>query len=275
MPNRNLQDITEHRLQAAGRLAAIRHRIEGYRSRLERLSIWRPSVNLAHQAAEAARLVDAIGRRLERKLVVTLIGPSGSGKSTLLNALAGVDGLSPVGVDRPTTRDVVVFGKDRDDADAFSDRIGGAQVRMRTTAAAGALEHLILVDTPDTDSREAELHREVLDRVIGESDVLLCVFDAENPKRRDHVDFLAPYVQRFDGESLLAVLNRCDRLSEQELAQRILPEFSAHLQGAWSRDVDTVFCTSAHRATILTSSRSFTTGFSVHSTRPDSWSTAA
>ncbi len=245
MPNRNLQDITEQRLQAAGRLAAIRHRIEGYRERLERLSIWRPAVNLAHQAGKAEQLVDAIGRRLDRKLVVTMIGPSGSGKSTLLNALAGVDGLSPVGVDRPTTRDVVVFGKDRADADTFGDRLDGARIRMRTAAAAASLEHLVLVDTPDTDSREAELHREVLDQVISESDVLLCVFDAENPKRRDHVDFLAPYLQRFDGESLLAVLNRCDRLSEEELAGRILPEFSAHLEGAWSRRVDTVFCTSA------------------------------
>ena len=92
---------------------------------------------------------------------------------------------------------------------------------------------------------KSKLHRQVLDRVISASDVLICMFDAENPKRRDHVDFLAPYIRRFDGESLLAVLNRCDRLAEEELSSRILPEFSAHLAAAWDREVDTVFCTSA------------------------------
>ena len=245
MRNRDEHGITEQKLRAAGRLAAIRHRIEGLGNRLGRLSLWRPAVGLAHQAEEAARLVEAIGQRLDRKLIVSLIGPSGSGKSTLLNALAGIDGLSPVGVDRPTTRDVVVFGKDRADAETFGDRIEDASVKLRTAESAKALEHLVLVDTPDTDSREAETHRQVLDRVISASDVLICVFDAENPKRRDHVDFLAPYIRRFDGESLLAVLNRCDRLAGEELSSRILPEFSAHLAAAWDREVDTVFCTSA------------------------------
>jgi|GEM_PF-220980 len=247
MRNKDAEGITEQRLKAAGRLAAIRHGMEELGRRLQRLSLWRPAVGLAQQAAEAGQLVESIRRRLDRKLVVTLIGPSGSGKSTLLNALAGVDDLSPTGLDRPTTRQVVVFGRDRADADAFGDRIDGAPVRMRTAASAAALEHLVLVDTPDTDSREAESHREVLDRVIASSDVLLCVFDAENPKRRDHVDFLAPYVQRFDGASLIAVLNRCDRLAEDELAGRIVPDFSAHLGRAWQREVDTVFCTAARR----------------------------
>ncbi len=245
MRNKGPEGITEQKLKASGKLASIRYRIEGLGTRLDRLSLWRPAVGLAQQASEAAHLVEAIRQRLDRKLVVTLVGPTGSGKSTLLNALSGVDGLSAVGVDRPTTRDVVVFGKDGSDAEAFCQRIEGATVESRTAASARFLEHLILVDTPDTDSQEAEGHRDILDRVISASDVLLCVFDAENPKRRDHVDFLAPYVQRFDGASLLAVLNRCDRMDEEELSGRIVPEFSRHLKEAWSHPVDTIFCTSA------------------------------
>jgi energy-coupling factor transporter ATP-binding protein EcfA2 len=189
--------------------------------------------------------LEGIQQRLEKKLVVTLIGPCGSGKSTLLNALAGVDNLSPTGIDRPTTRQVVLFGKDAADIDAVTALYPELPVRMKTAESAMSLDHLLLVDTPDTDSSEAESYRSAVDAVVSVSDVLLCVFDAENPKRRDHIDFLAPYVQRFDGDSLVAVLNRCDRLDQEEIRDRIVPEFSAHLHNAWSRPVDTLLCISA------------------------------
>ena len=51
---------------------------------------------------------------------------------------------------------------------------------------------------------------------IARSDMLICVFDSENPKRKDHVDFLAPFIQRFNGESLVVVINKCDRQDELE-----------------------------------------------------------
>ena len=245
MQKATLTGATEQMLEATGRLAGFCHRVEGIQSRLERLTPWRPAVGLARQAQEAARLLEGIEQRLEKKLVVTLIGPCGSGKSTLLNALAGVDDLSPAGVDRPTTRGVVVFGKDVADTDALLGSHPELPLRMKTAESARSLEHVLLVDTPDTDSSEAESHRAVVDAVVSASDVLVCVFDAENPKRRDHIDFLAPYVQRFDGESLVAVLNRCDRLDEDEIKGRIVAEFSAHLGSAWSRPVDTLLCVSA------------------------------
>ena len=150
---------TEQMLQAHGRLAGFRHRIDGLQRRLERLSLWRPAVGLARQAQEAARLLEGIQQRLEKKLVVTLIGPCGSGKSTLLNALAGVDNLSPTGIDRPTTRQVVLFGKDAADIDAVAALHPELPVRMKTAESARSLDHLLLVDTPDTDSSEAESYR--------------------------------------------------------------------------------------------------------------------
>jgi hypothetical protein len=77
--------------------------------------------------------------------------------------------------------------------------------------------------------------------------MLICVFDAENPKRRDHVDFLAPFVQKFSGESLVCVLNKCDRLDEPELKDQIVPDFLEHIRLGWQLPADRVFCISARR----------------------------
>jgi hypothetical protein len=63
----------------------------------------------------------------------------------------------------------------------------------------------------------------------------------------DHVDFLAPFVEKFDGQSLAGVLNKCDRLDEQELKERILPDFFDYIQAAWEGGVDTALCISARR----------------------------
>ena len=82
---------------------------------------------------------------------------------------------------------------------------------------------------------------------ITQSDMLICVFDAENPKRRDHVDFLAPYIQKFSGESLVCVLNKCDRLDEPELKDQIVPDFLEHIRMGWQIPADRVFCISARR----------------------------
>jgi hypothetical protein len=90
-------------------------------------------------------------------------------------------------------------------------------------------------------------HIPALERAIAHSDVLLCVFDAENPKRRDHADFLAPFVERFDGESVLALLNKCDRLDEGEVKASILPDFLDYLRDGWRGKVDQVLCICARR----------------------------
>jgi hypothetical protein len=82
---------------------------------------------------------------------------------------------------------------------------------------------------------------------ITRSDMLICVFDSENPKRKDHVDFLAPYIRKFNGESLVSVINKCDRQDETELKNRILPDFSAYIQEAWQTSVDRTLCISARR----------------------------
>lgn len=229
------------RLEAAGRIAGVAAEIRRLQSALAEAPLWGPAAALEQQCAEALRLVEAIAARLARSLVVVVIGPSGAGKSTLVNALTGGAEASPVGRRRPTTRALTVIGRSASEAGELAAELGADFVP------AAAAPGLCLVDTPDTDTTEAAGHREALERAVAAADMLVCVFDAENPKRRDHADFLAPLVRRFDGRALVAVLNKCDRLEEEELRRQILPDFLAYLQAAWEGAVDRALCLSARR----------------------------
>jgi len=232
-------------IKALGKIEGFRHDVRMLRASIDQAPLWRPGATLKKQCDEVLRIISEIEARFDRKLVVTIIGPCGSGKSTLLNALAGVDDLSEYGNRRPTTRSVVVFGRDSSDADQFRQELGMENVKMRTSYVAASLEHVLLIDTPDTDSTEHEKHIPIVQKAIVLADVLICVFDAENPKRRDHVDFLAPYVRLFNGDSLVGVINKCDRQDKRELKEKIVPEFMEFIRAAWNQPVHTFLCISA------------------------------
>jgi len=229
-------------------------KIEGYKndlsilgSTLGNLSLWHPAAPHRKQCDAAVQMIDNIAERFERKLVVTIVGPCGAGKSTLLNALAGVDDLSPAGHQRPTTGQVIVFGSDDQDAAQLIESLGSEAVAVKSSPAAALLEHVLIIDTPDTDSMAYQKHGPLVRDAIERSDMLICVFDSENPKRKDHVDFLAPFVHRFNGESLVVVINKCDRQDQLELKNRILPDFNAFIQDGWQSNVDRMLCVSARR----------------------------
>jgi GTPase SAR1 family protein len=234
-------------IKALGRIEGFKSDVKRLREEIDHAPLWRPGIALKKQCDEILRIISDLGERFEHKLVVTLIGPSGSGKSTLLNALAGVDNLSETGHDRPTTRNIVVLCRETGDSDQLKQRIGDTSVVLRSSQAASSLEHVILIDTPDTDSVEQKKHIPIVHKAIALSDVLICVFDSENPKRRDHVDFMAPYVRMFNGDSLLGVINKSDRIEESELKEIIVPEFVNFIKSAWERSVLTVLCVSARR----------------------------
>lgn len=210
---------------------------------LEAMTYWRPATVLGEHGREMVTVIDQLNQRLNKKLVVTFIGPSGAGKSTLLNSLSGVDELSQTGRNRPTTHQPVVLCKNTSDADQLIEKIGAVEVITDHTA--GNLAHLILVDTPDTDSNEQEKHIPLVKKAIALSDILICVFDAENPKRRDQIDFLTPFVRRFSGGALVVVLNKCDRQSQSELQETILPQLKEILSAAWQMPVKAVLGLSA------------------------------
>ena len=229
-------------------------RIEGFKNELHRLNAelsnapqWLPGRGLAKQCDQAIRLIEGIAERFDRKLVVTLVGPSGSGKSTLLNALAGVDDLSPIGHRRPPTDHLIVFGENPGDGGQLREALDSDIVETRSNPAASGLEHVLLVDTPDTDSTAFKKHIPIVEKTIARSDMLICVFDAQNPKRRDHVDFLAPFTRKFSGEALVCVLNKCDRLEAAELKDQIVPDFLEHIRMGWQMPADRVFCISARQ----------------------------
>ena len=234
-------------LRAVGKIEGFKNDLRLLTTRLEALPLWRPADALKKQSDQAILMINDIALRFESKLVVTLVGPCGSGKSTLLNALAGAEDLSPTGHQRPTTTNIMVFSNDMDDAKQLAENLGSDMVEIRSSAETDSLKHVLLIDTPDTDSRAYKNHIPLVQKAIAQSDMLICVFDAENPKRMDHVDFLAPYIEQFDGESLIGVLNKCDRLNEHELKNKILPDFFDYIRAAWKGRVDTALCISARR----------------------------
>jgi energy-coupling factor transporter ATP-binding protein EcfA2 len=234
-------------LRAVGRIEGFKAELGRLTSALEAVPLWLPAAGLVRQCAEGIRMIDAIAARFDRRLVVTLIGPSGSGKSTLVNALAGGAELSETGHRRPTTGRLMVFGSGAEEADELTRELGAEAVVVRPAAGGRLPEGVCLIDTPDTDSMANHRHLAALSAAVAHSDVLICVFDAENPKRRDHADYLAPIVRRFDGESLVAVLNKCDRLDETELKERILPDFLDYIRASWGGAVDRALCASARR----------------------------
>jgi GTPase SAR1 family protein len=234
-------------LKAFGKIESYKNDLNMLGSTLGGLSLWMPASALKKQCDEAIRMINDIAERFDRKLVVTIVGPCGAGKSTLLNALVGVDDLSPAGHQRPTTGHVIVFSSDPQDADQLVTGLGSESVEVKSGSAAATLEHVLIIDTPDTDSMAYQKHSPLVREAIARSDMLICVFDSENPKRKDHVDFLAPFIRRFNGESLVSVINKCDRQDEAELKDRILPDFSAYIQAAWQTTVDRMLCISARR----------------------------
>ena len=235
-------------------LLAAMGRIEGFKNDLQRLNselsdapLWLPGRRLEKQCGQAIGMIEDIAERFDRKLVVTLVGPSGSGKSTLLNALAGVDDLSEIGHQRPTTDHLIIFSGNPNDGRQLIEALDSEIVETRSNPVADDFEHVLLIDTPDTDSTAFKKHIPIVERTIAKSDMLICVFDAQNPKRRDHVDFLAPFTRKFSGESLVCVLNKCDRLDAPELQNEIVPDFLEHIRMGWQMPADRVFCISARR----------------------------
>jgi hypothetical protein len=234
-------------IQALGKIAACRNEVQGMVTFLEGTSLWRPGTALKKECREVLDIIDDNERRFERKLMVAVIGPGGSGNSTLVNALAGKDGLSDAGTRRPTTTEVVLICRSPGDADFLDPIFNPEDVQVIAEPGAYQMDHLLLVDTPDIDSTHQAAHKPLVKRVVEIADVLLCVFNSENPKTRDHVDFFQPYVQRFHGESLIGILNKCDRVDERELKEIILPDFKRHVTKAWERPLTSTFCISARR----------------------------
>jgi GTPase SAR1 family protein len=242
-----ISNIQTGSIKALGKIEGVKHDVRMLCNAIDRAPLWQPGAGLRKQCDEALRMIDNLEARFERKLIVTIIGPCGSGKSTLLNALAQVDNLSETGHRRPTTQSIVVLSRETKDADHLKEQLGVEHVDLRSSSAATSLEHVLLIDTPDTDSTQQEKHIHLVQNAIAISDILICMFDSENPKRKDHVDFLSHYVPLFNGDALVVVINKCDRQDKKELTQTIVPEFLEFIKTAWEKPIQKIFCISARQ----------------------------
>ena len=202
------------KIKALGLIEGYTHEVERIHAHLEDLLLWEPAAGLKKECQEVLLRMDGLKTRFDRKLVVTIIGPGGAGKSTLMNAIGGKDNLSASGNRRPTTENTVLLCKDPQDADDLKNELGDNNLQVITDPNNPFLEHCILLDTPDTDSTARENHIPLVRAAIKNADVLLCIFNAENPKTRDHVDFFSEYIHYFQGNALIGILNKCDRIDE-------------------------------------------------------------
>jgi energy-coupling factor transporter ATP-binding protein EcfA2 len=235
------------KIKALGVLESYKNDIEHIRDRLQNASFWLPGKALRKECDAALQVMHTLEEQFDRKLIVTIVGPGGSGKSTLFNALSGRDDISRVGTDRPTTKKIVVACGPGQERDFFVKHFGADALRIHETSDASQPGHLTLIDTPDVDSTQQAHHIQSVQKAIELSDILLCIFNAENPKTKDHVDFFAPYIKLFHGESIVGILNKCDRIDEMELKNVIRPQFETYIQSAWGRSLESLLLISARR----------------------------
>ncbi len=239
-----LVDADAAAMQASRALAYLDAEVVDIEKQLQAAPNWRPAATLLAEVAWCRDKLTQLRASWGQKLVVALVGPSGAGKSTLLNALVGQE-LSPASLTRPTTRQVVVYAHSLADAEDLVRHCGSENVRVETEREAAALEYLILVDTPDTNTLPE--NQRLLTRVLERADLLLAVFPAQNPKLYDNIAFLRPYVHQLPQGAVVPVLNFIDRVPPDEM-EGTVADFSQAIAHEWSFEPERLYRVSAKAA---------------------------
>lgn len=214
------------------RFAAEKARLARLAAELDACPHWLQAAPLASAVREAERDIDAVAARGDAKPVVAFVGGTGTGKSSLVAVLCGVPGAVAAGVARPTTRRAAAVVRSVEDAAHLLSKFEPGALDV-VPEPGTALPGAVLLDTPDTDSAECASYAPVLDAALAAADVLVCVFDAANPKRRDNLDRLARDVAKFEGRHVALVLNRADLVPPDALRREIAPDFLETVAALW------------------------------------------
>ncbi|GAA1340958.1 GTPase [Arthrobacter roseus] len=180
---------------------------------------------LPEEALDKARgvLERASGRRSlsSEHTVVGFFGATGSGKSSLFNAVTGQT-LASVAARRPTTSEPLAAVWGAENSEPLLDwlevphrHVMPSDDAPENRSSKNAPGGIILLDLPDFDSTALQ-HRDVVERLAGQVDVLVWVLDPQ--KYADaalHHDFLRPLASH--GAVTLVVLNQIDKLAEKEV----------------------------------------------------------
>ncbi len=200
---------------------------------------------LEPERARLERLTQDYARGLARPeaaLVMAVVGATGAGKSTLVNALAG-ETVAQEGVDRPTTRQPVVYAPE----DALLEGLDAraAKVVRYQPRASAPVSGQVFIDTPDTNSIQPE-HRDVARALLERADVALAVMHRGSVAEASQLEFLKEFARR---RRLVFVVNFADLLgvsARDELKQQTRELAEKHL-GVEGEDV-AVFAVSALKA---------------------------
>lgn len=158
--------------------------------------------HLAQLTRDLTRQADELAKE-RPALIVLLMGGTGVGKSTLLNALAQGK-VAVASYTRPTTRDPIVYHHQSMPIERLPEPLRRCKLVAHDRE---ALEHKILVDTPDLDSNEPE-NRTKLAAVLPVADVVLYVGSQE--KYHDAAGWEL-FLQQRQRRAFAFVLNKWDR----------------------------------------------------------------
>ncbi|NLT74684.1 MAG: ATP-binding cassette domain-containing protein [Chloroflexi bacterium] len=232
-------------LARSATLARLYGQLDDLEATLDRIPLWEPARELGAEVGWVRGQLGRLAESWERRLLVAIVGPSGAGKSTLINALARRS-ISAVGLERPTTRQVVAFAPTQDDARWLEQLLGEDDVVVEVEPEAPGLANLVLLDTPDTNT--VPENQALLARTLEHVDLVLAVFDAGNPRLLDNLSFLAPAMKRLPPNAIVPVLNRIDRVTEEALDRELVPDLAEALRSEWGLAARRIYQISAREA---------------------------